>query len=69
MFICVACASDEEKKTAHLEKGKEYFEKGEYKSAEIEFKNAVQVDPQAAKPRFLKTVRGVGYLFVKEAPV
>jgi len=46
--VCVvmACSSDDEKKAAHLEKGKAYFEKGEYKSAEIELKNAIQIDPQ-----------------------
>ena len=38
--------SDEEKKTAHFEKGKIYFEKGEYKSAELEFRNAIQIDPE-----------------------
>ena len=42
------CSSDEEKKLSHLEKGKQYFEKGEYKSAQIEFKNAIQIDPDYA---------------------
>ena len=41
-----SCASNEEKKVTYLEKGKAYFEKGEYKSAELEFKNAVQIDPK-----------------------
>lgn len=40
------CASDEEKKRSHLEKGKEYFEKKEFGSAKIEFKNAIQIDPK-----------------------
>jgi len=44
--VIYGCGSDEEKKLAHLEKGKEYFEKGEYKSAQIEFKNAIQIDPR-----------------------
>ena len=43
MFLFVfatmfACSSNEEKKVAFLEKGKVYFEKGEYKSAELELK-------------------------------
>ena len=47
MFTIVwGCSSDEEKKLAHVEKGNAYFEKGEYKSAELEFKNAVQIDPE-----------------------
>lgn len=40
------CASDDEKKVSHFEKGRAYFEKGEYKSAALEFKNAIQIDPQ-----------------------
>ena len=49
MFLFVfatmfGCSSDEEKKVAFLEKGKAYFEKGEYKSAELEFKNEIQIE-------------------------
>ena len=40
------CASEEEKKRSHLEKGNAYFEKGAYGSAKIEFKNAIQIDPK-----------------------
>jgi Tfp pilus assembly protein PilF len=43
-FAIYACSSDEEKKVSHFERGKAYFEKGEYKSAELEFKNAIQID-------------------------
>lgn len=46
MAVVVSCASKEEKKASHLQKGKAYFEKGEYKAAEIEFKNAIQIDPK-----------------------
>jgi Tfp pilus assembly protein PilF len=45
-FISTGCSSDEEKKASHLEKGKTYFENGEYKSAELEFRNAIQIDPE-----------------------
>ena len=45
-FIFIGCSSDEEKKASHLEKGKTYFESGEYKSAELEFRNAIQIDPE-----------------------
>ena len=44
--LTFACSSNEEKKVSYLEKGTAYFEKGEYKSAELEFKNALQIDPQ-----------------------
>ncbi len=43
----MGCASDEEKKAEHLKKGQGYFESGEFKSADIEFKNAVQLDPKS----------------------
>jgi Tfp pilus assembly protein PilF len=43
--VVAGCSSDEEKKASHFEKGETYFEKGEYKSAELEFRNAIQIDP------------------------
>jgi len=54
------CASDEEKKASHLEKGHAYFEKGEYKSAEIELKNAVQIDP-----KYLAAYEKLGEVYLK----
>ena len=47
-FALSACSSDEEKKLSHLQKGNTYFEKGEYKSAQLEFKNALQIDAKYA---------------------
>lgn len=45
LFLSVAgCANKEEKKLSHFNKGNEYFEAQEYKKAEIEFKNALQID-------------------------
>ncbi|MBW1894726.1 MAG: tetratricopeptide repeat protein [Deltaproteobacteria bacterium] len=55
LFLCITvvffsgCASDEEKKLKHFNKGKAYFEEGEYKSARLEFKNAIQIDPEFAE--------------------
>ena len=46
LHLMYGCSSDEEKKVAHYEKGVSYFNKGEYKSAELEFKNAAQIDPE-----------------------
>ncbi|OQY57684.1 MAG: hypothetical protein B6245_15815, partial [Desulfobacteraceae bacterium 4572_88] len=43
-FALFACSSDAEKKLSHLQKGNAYFEKGEYKSAQLEYKNAIQID-------------------------
>ncbi|MCP4105431.1 MAG: tetratricopeptide repeat protein [Desulfobacteraceae bacterium] len=52
-FVCLliitagyGCTSDTKKKEAHFQKGKAYFEKGEYKSAKIEMLNAVKIDPK-----------------------
>jgi Tfp pilus assembly protein PilF len=42
-LIIAGCASDEEKKAIHFEKGKSYFEKGDFKSARLEFINAIQM--------------------------
>jgi len=43
--LLYGCSSNEQKKASYFEKGTAYFEKGEYKSAEIEFKNAIHIDP------------------------
>ncbi|MCU0592707.1 MAG: hypothetical protein MUC57_14695, partial [Desulfobacterales bacterium] len=38
------CTTDSERKQGHYEKAQGYIEKGEYKSAKIELKNAIQLD-------------------------
>lgn len=38
------CANKDEKKAAHVKNGDEYFDAREYKKAEIEYKNALQID-------------------------
>ena len=48
-FMASGCSSDEKKKVEHVENGKRYVEKGDYKAAQIEFKNAVQIDPEYAE--------------------
>ena len=42
----LGCSSDEDKKASHFEKGLVYFENSDYKSARLEFKNAIQIDSQ-----------------------
>lgn len=44
MVSIVGCSNEEDKKLSHFNKGNEYFEAQEYKKAEIEFKNAIQID-------------------------
>ena len=50
-LILSGCASDEEKKRTHFEKGTAYFEKGEFKSARLgvdhfvnEYRNEIAED-------------------------
>jgi len=45
LYLLTGCASDEDKKKSHLEKGNSYFTNQEYRSARIEYKNAIQIDP------------------------
>ena len=44
----IACGSQEEKKMKFLEKGKTLYEQGDYVKAQLEFKNALQIDPKFA---------------------
>ena len=58
--IAISCTSEEEKAAAHLEKGKAYLNQEEYKSAEIEFKNVVQIDPKN-----LEAQQGLGEVYLR----
>ena len=42
----VGCGSKEDKRAKFIERGKNYFEQEEYGKATLEFKNALQIDPQ-----------------------
>jgi len=53
MMIICGCSSEatkkaaeEKKKAAYFEKGKNYYEKGDYASAKIELQNALKMDPK-----------------------
>ena len=48
MVFLFGCTSDSEKKMSHLEKGKTYFQHGEYRDAENEFIQALSIDPNLA---------------------
>ncbi|NJL59091.1 MAG: tetratricopeptide repeat protein [Desulfobacteraceae bacterium] len=45
LLLC-GCSSEEKKKAKYFEKGKAYYEKGEYDSARIELENALKIDPK-----------------------
>ena len=46
------CSDPEKKKVAHYNKGMEYVEKEEWKTAIAELKNAVLIDPKYADARY-----------------
>src|SRR5262245_51041508 len=48
LILLAACTSQAERKAQHMSRGEEYFTAGKYKEAEIEFRNALQIDPKLA---------------------
>lgn len=60
-LLAAGCGSPEDKKKAFFEKGKSLFEHQEYVKAKLEFKNAVQIDPEYADPHYM-----LGQIAVKE---
>jgi tetratricopeptide (TPR) repeat protein len=44
-----ACGSREEKRMKFFNKGQALYEKGDYVKARLEFKNALQIDPDFAR--------------------
>src|SRR5512141_1605465 len=48
-FLLVACGGPEAKKAKFLKRGKEYYAKGDFVRAGLEFKNAIQIDPKYAE--------------------
>ncbi len=51
--LFIGCLSPEEKKMAFFTKGEALMEKGEWVKAKLEFKNAVQIDPDFAKAHLM----------------
>ena len=56
LLVCcslfLGCSSKDAKKEEHFKKGMTYFEHKDMKSATIEFRNAIQIDPKFAKARY-----------------
>lgn len=48
-----ACSTPEEKKIKYYEKGKLLYEQGDYTSARLELKNAIQIDPKYAEAFYM----------------
>lgn len=51
--LIVACGGAEERKAAHLEKGKGLYEQGQYVKARLEFKNVLQIDPKHVEALYM----------------
>lgn len=49
LVLISGCKSDEEKIASHLDKGNSYFSNQEYKKAELEYRNVLQLSPENAK--------------------
>ena len=50
--VLMACGNSEEKKTKYMEEGKHLFEAGEFKKAQLSFKNVLQIDPKHIEARY-----------------
>ena len=53
LSLLAACGSPDDKKAAFFAKGKELMEKEDYVKAELEFKNAIQIDPEYADAYYM----------------
>lgn len=51
-LVLTACGGSESRKQAHMEKGREFVEAGNWDKARLEFKNALQIDEQDLAARF-----------------
>jgi tetratricopeptide (TPR) repeat protein len=53
LALLTGCSGNpNEKKQKYLESGQRYFDKGQFREAQIQFKNAVQVDPRFAEAHY-----------------
>jgi tetratricopeptide (TPR) repeat protein len=56
VFLCVltvSCEGPEAKKLKYFTKGKELYEKNDFKTARLELKNAIQIDPKYAEAYYI----------------
>lgn len=49
----VACGGAQSRKTRHMSRGQEFFVAGNFEKARVEFRNALQIEPNDADARFM----------------
>src|SRR5881394_1486452 len=52
-FTLSGCGGADARRGSHMERGREYFEQGNYEKARVEFRNALQVAPTDTEARFM----------------
>ena len=52
IFTLAACQGAEDRKSSYIEKGDKLYEQGNYEKAQLEYKNALQIDPKDANAHF-----------------
>ena len=50
--MLTACGGSEERKAKYMEEGKQLFTEGDYKKAQLSFKNVLQIDPKDIEARY-----------------
>ena len=53
ILVTLSCGGPEQKKMKFYNKGKSLYEKGDYVKAQLEFKNALQIDPKFADAYYM----------------
>jgi len=51
-LLLTGCGTPEEKEARYLKRGNEFFDRGEYEKARVEYKNAARIKPTEAEPRY-----------------
>jgi tetratricopeptide (TPR) repeat protein len=64
LLLLAACGSPEEREAEHLKNGKALFESGDLSKANIEFRNALQINPAGAEAKYY-----VGLIFEKRGNI
>ena len=53
-LLLTGCGGAQSRFSAHMKRGQEYFDHGDYAKASVEFRNATQIQPEAIEPRLME---------------